>query len=306
MAALVETMFSVREVPWHGLGTIVEEAPTSKEALELAGLNWEIKGQPVFDERGNIIPGYVANTRNTDNRVMGIVSRRYSVVQNAEAFAFTDALIGDGVTYETAGALRDGKQIWLLAKLPETKILDDTVIPYVCFTNTHDGTGAVRCCMTPVRVVCNNTLNLALTSAKRSWSTPHRGDIQGRLEEAKQTLELAQKYMVTLNEEADRLANESMTYSQMVGVLTKILPIEKDMTDRQKATVQKAREDIMVCTFAPDILKFAATKWGFVNAVADYVGHAPAIRNTKHFAENRWSNIIGGAALLDKATAAVI
>ena len=306
MSALVETMFSVREVPWHGLGTIVDEAPTSKEALELAGLNWEIKGQPVFDQNGIQIPGYVANTRDTDNRVMGIVSTRYSVVQNTEAFAFTDALIGDGVTYETAGALRDGKQIWLLAKLPETKVLDDTVIPYVCFTNTHDGSGSVKCCMTPIRVVCNNTLNLALKCAKRSWSTPHRGDIQGRLEEAKQTLELAEKYMVTLDEEADRLANETYSYSQMTGVLAKILPIEKDMTDRQKATVEKAREDIMVCTFAPDILKFAATKWGFLNAVADYVDHSPAIRNTKHYKENRWSSIISGAALLDKATAAVI
>lgn len=302
MSAEVETMVYVREKPWHGLGVRVEEAMTSEEAIEKAGLNWSIVGKPVFDENGKPIKGYVANTRDTDGSVMGIVSGRYSVVQNAEAFAFTDALIGEGIRYETAGSLRSGKRIWLLGKMPERYILGDKVEPYICFTNTHDGTGAVRACMTPIRVVCNNTLNLALKDAARSWSTPHRGDIKTRLEEARQTLQLAEQYMIALDEAADRLANEKMDMGQVDAALDKMFAVDNDATARQKKTANEAKEQIIVCMLRPDIKQFLGTKWGFINAVSDYVGHGDPARHTKNYAENRWGQIINGHKLLDMAT----
>lgn len=303
MAANVETMMYVREKPWHGLGTRVEEAPTSKDALELAGLNWTIEGRPVFDQRGIMIPNYKANTRSTDGRVMGIVSGRYSVVQNQEAFDFTDALIGEGVTYETAGSLRNGKQIWLLGKMPDAKILGEAFEPYICFTNTHDGTGAVRACMTPVRVVCNNTLNMALRDAKRAWSTPHRGNVQAKLEEARQTLQLAQKYIVTLDEEADKLANSRMTDDEIKAALDTMFELPEKASERMKRNAQEAKDEIVVCMLRPDLAQFLNTKWGFINAVSDYVGHSEPARRTQNFEENRWGNIIGGHWLFDKAVA---
>lgn len=306
MSANVETMFSVREVPWHGLGTIIQEAPTSAEALELAGLDWEINMLPVYNEKGIVIPNYYANTRNIDDAVLGIVTKRYSVVQNKQAFEFTDALIGEGCTYETAGSLRGGRQIWLLAKMEETQIVGDEVVPYICFTNSFDGSVAVRACMTPIRVVCNNTLNMALRGAKRSWSTPHRGDIMTRLEEAKQTLGLAREYMVKLDEEADRLANEKITEGEIVIVLNKVFQLAKDATDRQKKTVETMKDGIVACMLAPDILKFAGTKWGFINAVSDYVGHGEPIRKNKNWRENRWGSIISGNQVFDKAVSAVL
>lgn len=305
MPANVETMMYVREKPWHGLGTCVEKAPTSREALELAGLDWEIEGKPVYDESGLVIPGYVANTRSTDARVMGIVSNKYSVVQNREAFDFTDALIGEGVTYETAGSLRGGKQIWLLGKMPDTKILGEAFEPYICFTNTHDGSGAVRACMTPIRVVCNNTLNMALSEAKRAWSTPHRGNVQAKLEEARQTLQLAEQYLVSLDEEADRMANAKMSDDEIKAALDKLFELPKDATERMKRTAETAKDEIIVCAFRPDLAQFLNTKWGFVNAVSDYVGHSEPARRTKNFEENRWGNIIGGHWLFDKAVALV-
>lgn len=305
MAANVETMFSVREKPWHGLGTIVAKAPTSKEALELAGLDWTIDGLPVFDSKGRQIPGYVANTRSTDDKVMGIVSGRYKVVQNVDAFAFTDALVGDGITYETAGSLNGGKRIWLLGKMPERYILGDKFEPYICFTNTHDGSGSVRACMTPVRVVCNNTLNMALSGAKRAWSTPHRGNIEARMQEARQTLQLADEYLTRLDEEADRLANEILTIEQVHDALDKMLPVDDKMTDRQKKTAQDAKDGIIQCVFAPDLAKFIGTKYGFLNAVADYADHSNPVRQTKSWQENRWGYVIAGHPLLDKAMALV-
>ena len=111
MAAQVESMFSVREKPWHGLGTIVMDAPDSHHALHLAGLDWKVEQQDVYTEDNFIIPGYKVNVRNTDLATLGIVSDKYQIVQNEEAFSFTDALLEDGVRYETAGSLQGGRKV---------------------------------------------------------------------------------------------------------------------------------------------------------------------------------------------------
>ena len=113
MAANVETMFSVREKPWHGLGKIVMEAPTSKDALRLAGLDWNVVQEPIYTEFNEVVEGYKANVRDSDRKVLGVVSDRYKVVQNTDAFSFTDELLGKGVRYETAGSLQEGKKRWM-------------------------------------------------------------------------------------------------------------------------------------------------------------------------------------------------
>lgn len=203
MAAFVESMFSVREKPWHGLGTIVKEAPDSREALRLAGLDWEVVQSPIFTTHGKV-EGFKANVRSTDRQVLGVVTDRYKVVQNTEAFAFTDSLLGEGVQYETAGSLMGGRKVWLLARLPrEFIIAGERISPYLVFSNTHDGSGAVRVAVTPIRVCCNNTLNLALATAQRSFSMIHTGDIRGKIHEAKQTLFMADQYMEDHNYQGD-------------------------------------------------------------------------------------------------------
>lgn len=174
MAANVESMFYVRKAPWHGLGTMVMEAPTSAEALSLAGLDWKVVQKELVTDDGTPVTGFKANLRETDNQVLGVVTDRYKVVQNEDAFAFTDSLLGEGVTYETAGSLQNGRRTWMLAKLPTKYIISgDEITPYLVFMNSHDGTGAIKAAMTPIRVVCQNTLNLALSTAKRCWSTNH-------------------------------------------------------------------------------------------------------------------------------------
>ena len=207
MSANVETMMYVREKPWHGLGTMVEEAPTSLDALKLSGLDWTVEQKDIQVVDGEVVPNVKANIRSSDNKVLGIVSDRYKIVQNVDAFAFTDALIGGDVHYETAGSLKDGKQIWLLAKLPDREIVGDRTETYCCFTNTHDGSGAIRVCMTPVRVVCNNTLNFALQHATRSWSVRHIGDIQSKIHEAQITLKMADAYMNELDVFANKMTD---------------------------------------------------------------------------------------------------
>lgn len=174
MPANVETMFYVRERPWHGLGTRIEEAPTSADVLVYAGLDWTVEQKDVYTGGGSLIPGYRVNTRSTDSAILGIVSDRYKVVQNSDAFQFTADLLGAGVPYETAGALQGGRKTWMLARMPRHYIIaGDEISPYLVVMNSHDGSSGIKVAMTPIRVVCQNTLNLALDSAKRIWTTKH-------------------------------------------------------------------------------------------------------------------------------------
>ncbi len=298
----VETMMYVREKPWYGLGTRVEEAPTSVDALRLAGLDWTVERHDVHLPNGAVIPNYKANVRSSDGSVLGVVSDQYKIVQNVDAFAFTDALIGGEVPvrYDTAGSLRGGRKIWLLAKLPETEIVGDKTEPYMCFSNTHDGSGAIRVCMTPVRVVCNNTLNIALSGAKRAWAVRHTGDIQAKLHEARMCLDMANKYMDKLGEYADQMANKTLTDEAIAKILDEMFPATEDMGDREKRNAEKARTEYMVCYFAPDVLKFKGTAWGALNAMSDMVGHNAPRRQTANYRENNWGRIMDGHAMMDK------
>lgn len=305
MAHEVETMAYVsneqngRFVPWHGLGTPVADYMTSAEALEAAGLNWNVDARPVFTDNGIKIPGYVANTRDSDNSVLGIVSDKYKIVQNIDAFAFTDSLIGPECRYETAGSLRNGKSTFMLAKLPEKKILGDEFGNYVCFTNTHDGTGAVKVCMTPVRVVCNNTLNLALNTSKRIWTCKHMGRMEDKLHEAEVTLGLAEQYMDDLSVVAERLANVSLNNDEIRAIVEEMFPMNDDSPERTKANMQKAKTEFMVAYYMPDIEKFRNTAWGILNACSDFATHASPQRNTTTYQERNFERIIYGHPMLD-------
>lgn len=306
MSALVETMMytsneaNQRFVPWHGLGTSVEESPNSAEAIRLAGLDWEVNPLPIYNAEGKEIEGFKANTRSSDNSVLGIVTDRYKIVQNAEAFAFTDNLVGGDVRYETAGSLKEGKVIWLLAKLPETKILDDAFEQYICFTNAHDGTGAVRAFATDVRVVCNNTLNWALDKAVRSWSVRHTGDIASKIYAAQETLSLAHKYTDALKDDAERLVQMKITNEQFEKVINDIFPIDVDNdTERKIRNVENIKDNLFKCYNMDDLANYKGTVWGAMNAVADFVDHATPNRLTQKYQENNFLKIVNGTTVLD-------
>ena len=300
MSHEIESLFYTREKPWHGLGTMVEEAPTSADAIRLAGLDWEVSQQEIVTTTGIKANGYFANVRSSDNKILGIVGNRYQIVQNKEAFDFTDSIISGDVKYETAGSLCGGKRIWLLARLPERNILGDAVEPYLVFTNTHDGTGSIKVASVPVRVVCNNTLNLALKKAKRTWSTRHIGDISTKMDEAKRCLELADEYFVSLSAEAEMLANIAVNNDKVKMALSKVFPIQENDTDRKKHRVEELMKRFAMCYNMDDIKQFKGTAWGAVNAMADMVSHPEAGRNTSTYLENNWGKIIDGRTVLDE------
>ena len=301
MAANIETMFYVRETPWHGLGTRVLTAPASKEALEVAGLNWKVIQEPVYTEANELIEG--SNVRDSDRKVLGVVTNRYKVIQNEEAFSFTDSLLGEGVRYETAGSLQGGKKVWLLARMPQDYIITgERISPYLVFSNTHDGSGAIKVALTPIRVVCNNTLNLALSSAKRSWSMIHTGDIQGKLEEAKDTLFKAESYMDELGKEIEDLRMKRMSDQQVLDYIEILLPLDENMTAQQKKNIIRLQEDMKMRYFdAPDLKGVGKNAYRFINAVSDFATHAAPLRKTANYKENVFSRTVEGNPLIDKA-----
>lgn len=303
MAANVETMFYTREKPWHGLGTMVAEAPNSKDALRLAGLNWKVLQEPVYTENKELIQGYKANVRDTDRKVLGVVTDRYKVIQNEEAFAFTDTLLGEGVRYETAGSLQEGRRVWMLARLPREFIIGgERISPYMVFSNTHDGSGAVKTALTPIRVVCNNTLNLALRTAKRSWSMIHTGDISGKIEEAKNTLLLADEYMTALGQELENLRKIKLSEKQVLDYIKILLPMEENYSLLQKRGVEKLRADMKMRYFdAPDLKDVGNNGYRFVNAVSDFATHSTPRRKTANYKENIFARTADGNPMIDRA-----
>lgn len=303
MSANVETMFYTREKPWHGLGTMVQEAPTSKDALTLAGLDWKVIQKPMKTADDFPIHGFKANVRDIDNRVLGVVTDRYKVVQNEDAFAFTDELLGEGVTYETAGSLQDGRRTWILAKLPHRYIISgDEITPYLVFMNSHDGTGAIKAAMTPIRVVCSNTLNLTLSTAKRTWSTNHTGDIKGKMEDARYTLLYADKYMAELGKTIEKLNKIKLSDRQVMDYIDSLFPLYENPTELQKKNLKRMKEDMMMRYFdAPDLQDTGKNGYRFVNAVSDFATHSKPLRETANYKENLFARTVEGNVMIDRA-----
>ena len=303
MPANVETMFYVREKPWHGLGTLVAEAPASADALICAGLDWRVEQKDVYTGDGSLIPGYKVNLRSSDNAALGIVSDRYKVVQNEDAFQFTDDLLGEGVTYETAGALQGGKKVWILAKMPQRYfIAGDEITPYLVVMNAHDGSSGIKVAMTPIRVVCQNTLNLALSRAKRIWTTKHTENVLSRVHEARETLQLAEAYMGELGRGIDALSQIRLTDKKVMEFMQEFFPVTEDMPDIQRKNNLRLLDDMKRRYFdAPDLFYVGRNGYRFVNAVSDFATHADPIRKTKNYSENLFLRTVEGNPMIDKA-----
>ena len=199
--------------------------------------------------------------------------------------------------------MQEGKRVWMLAKLPgKYQILDDEVTPYMVFSNSHDGSGAIKIAMTPIRVVCQNTLNLALNNAKRSWSTIHTGDIKSKLDEAMKTLLLAEHYMKKLDYEANFLSRKKIEDNKVLEFISELIPLSDNATKIQEKNVELLRNDMKLRYFeAPDLVNLPKTPWRLINAVSDFATHITPLRRTENYKENLFSRTVDGNSMIDKA-----
>lgn len=285
------------ERPWHGIGTVVEGCPTSDEAIRLAKLDWDVVQYPV-SANGNEIPDYFANVRSDTAEALGIVKGRYKIVQNLEAFDFVDGIVGNNefeCRYETAGSLFNGRRIFLCVKLPTSKLVGDDVENYLFFTNSHDGTSSLTAGISNVRVVCNNTLQLALNSAKRVWRLRHTESIADKKAEAMASLGMAVQYMDELKTTAEIMAFKKTREEEFFKALF------------SKSTMAEKNKEQMILNIhniyhnKADLANFKGTAWGLYNAVADYVSNGDPVRMTKSYKEKKLERFFDGEKLLETA-----
>ncbi|KFF11177.1 DUF932 domain-containing protein [Flavobacterium hydatis] len=194
------SFFSVKEKAWHNLGQIISDYPTSAEAIAHAGLDYEVEKRKLFTPCSQEIivnnetthnkievPNYFSTVRTDNNAVLGVVGKDYQIVQNRDAFSFFDSIVGgDGILYETAGALGKGERIFITAKLPDYIRVgnDDLIEKYLFLTTSHDGSGSITAAFTPIRIVCANTLNAAMQSKTNTVRIRHTSNAKQRLEQA--------------------------------------------------------------------------------------------------------------------------
>lgn len=303
MSDMVESMgldTSILGASWHGKENAFNGLKTAMECMNLAGINWSVNQSDVF-VNGAIVPGMKANVRSSDSVVLGIVSDVYRPIQNHEAFSFVDSIIGtNDAKFNSAGCLYNKytrpSRIWISAELKPISLMGDVIKNYLVFSHSHDGLNAVKAFVTPVRVVCNNTLTMAIDGTQRSWSCKHTGDIADKLNAAQQTLKLSEDYIAAFPVMAEKMNSINLYDIEIVQLLEELFP--DDGTNGKTRIAQNAsimRDDILkTYSFKDDIKRFNGTAWGMYQAITDVIEHRSAFRQTATSDLNRSFKVIEG------------
>jgi phage/plasmid-like protein (TIGR03299 family) len=284
-------VFVTGEPAWHKLGTVIEQAASSVEAIGLAGLDWAVEQWPVraFDpdhpQQEAAATNVVANVRTDTRSVLGVVSRRYRVFQNREAFNFMDALVGDKLAmYETAGSLHGGRRVWMLARIPKEYRAgsDDLIKPYVLLTNTHDGSQALRMIPTTIRVVCQNTLNLALGEAGVDGLTiSHHPRLDSRVHEARTKLGIIAARFDQFDAELHAMLDADVTVPQAEGYFRGLSGMDLPITSERQKNAREKVYGQMLGNFDNERNTLPGVKhtaWAAYNAVSEWADHQRAYR----------------------------
>lgn len=250
------SFFSTKEKAWHKLGTVVQEYPTSAEALKFAGLNYTVEKRPLFTvdalnndvannpdaddyfdtcEAGILVPDYFATLRTDTDQVLGVVGKDYQIVQNVQAFEFFDCIVGgsEGILYETAGALGKGERIFITAKLPDYIRVgrNDCIEKYLFLTTSHDGYGSITAAFTPIRIVCNNTLNAAMRSKTNCIRIKHTANVQDRLRVAHRLIGLSNQLANELEQVYNNWTTIRITDSELKELIQVAMSPNKETSE---------------------------------------------------------------------------
>jgi phage/plasmid-like protein (TIGR03299 family) len=301
------SFFSVKEKAWHGLGQIVQDYPTSAAAIQHAGLDYTVEKRPLFtydndnmlqDVEGSMqipqvaVPNYYATFRTDTQDVLGVVGKDYEVVQNKDAFTFFDAIVDEGIMYETAGALGKGERIFITAKLPGYIKVgnDDLIEKYLFLTTSHDGFGSITAAFTPIRIVCNNTLNAALRNCSNSIKIRHTVNAKERLEQAYKVMGIANKLSEDLEGIFDRWAKVIITDKSLKRLIQLAMVPNKEVLHN----LQQGKQDELSTTFknmCDSVYEYALssttqntattkeTVFGAYNAVTGYFQNIRSYKN---------------------------
>jgi len=259
--------------PWHSLGIELNHPRTAREAIEMAGLNYTIVKKPLGLKTGLKQESYATLRTDTDD-ILGVVGERYEPVQNIDAFTFFDTLVADDeAIYETAGVFGKGEGIWILAKLPGFMKVhgNDIVNKYLLLTNSHDGSSQVQVRLTPIRVVCNNTLTAAL-QGDGDIAISHAANTASYLKQAFTILELSNSLYAQLDVMFNAMASRKITQQQLRDYVQALVPDNEEAENT--ARTEKIRTSVLQLHDSGHGSSLAkGTVWGAFNSVAEYTDH---------------------------------
>lgn len=286
MPAAVESMMYAKEVPWHGLGTYVGDHPVlAEEAMVAAQLDWTVEKFPAMaavtrgtEEIDVEVPGHYFTVRDRDNKVLGHVQESYTILQNSEAFEFMDRLAGPHnlVRYHTAGSLHGGRVIWLLAEvvgLTFEAVPGDPTVPYLLLSNGHGGKVSLQAMQTSVRVVCQNTLTLAMKNAKGKVKIRHTGRMSEKMKAAQDVLNYSRDEFTAYKEAAEHLAAKKMGDKVLEQFLDHLFPLKKDSDNTRQKNVRERVIELYESGPGADLPGVRGSAWGALQAITNYTTH---------------------------------
>jgi len=283
MPANVQAMAYYGDVPWHKLGTEVPKGVSAEQMIRAAGLDWEVELRPArgareINRKGEFSRYEVVRvprpTTKEPEVLLGMVSRRYEPLQNVEAFGFFNPIVGDKKAYfETAGALGEGERIWVMAKMPEAMVIvpGDECLKYLLLSNTHSGNGSVIVKFTSVRVVCQNTLMMAMEDGQKAYRVRHSKQMQFKLNELADFLAITQEVFLKAEESFRRLAKIHMKENRLENYFQAVYP----RSEAQKKTGDKPQRwgflrEIFESRPDLQLPGVRGTLWGAYNAVTRF------------------------------------
>lgn len=287
MPAVIDSMMYVGETPWHGEGVRLNKPPTITEALEYSGLNWEVEKLPTFydpfNNRNRGIPtNHFVTIRTDTNQVLGHVSKQYGILQNREAFAPFEPLLDMGFNLETAGAIEDGKKVWVLAKSPDSYMVgDDEIEKYTLLYTSHDGSSGSVFRPTGVRVVCRNTIELALSRQSQwEYKLKHTSSIKDRVKNLTGILERCEGDFKAAIDDMKRFQDTDLTPEMLNTYLEAVIPFLKNRDKESvpelgifvRNTAKPVYEKI-VDNFYNGRGNNGRTLWDAYNAITEYYTH---------------------------------
>ena len=292
------SMFYINEVPWHGLGTRLDKPATAHEAITAARLDWKVVKLPLFagSKRIPVTDRFAVVRRTGDliertDPVLGVVSNEYTPLQNHQAFQFFDPIVGQNAAiYHTAGALGNGERVWILAKLPgHIRVTgDDITEKYLLLSNSHDGKSSVTIKFTPVRVVCQNTLTLALNEGS-AWRVSHHSDIQQKLKQAHAMMGLITERFDDLEQTFQAMSRVQLNKDRLGEYLAAVYP-DSPEPDKQ-LLVQRDRnwsEFFFDQGKGNRLAGVEGTLWAGFNGVTEWIDHRKTRQNSNQRLNSAW------------------
>ena len=297
-------MMYTGQTPWHKLGNYLgENAVTADEAIVAAGMDWEVSTQEISCD-GSIVPDFKAIVREDTQEVLGIRKNKYTPYQNKDAFKVLDPFIGlNKAVWHTAGVLGKGERIWVLAKLPgQIEVTKNDVIDkYFLLTNSHDGSTGIKLIFTPIRVVCQNTLQMALVGGESSiMNIRHTKNHEIKIKQALKILGLVEKLSEDFTTDAKKMYEFKMTDADIDSYLANIINIAGEAKEKVKLYEDKSYiryRDYIEGGIGTDIQGVKGSLWGAYNAVTEAVDHTD--RKIKN--ELQYKMFGAGAIIKDKA-----